>query len=77
MKWNYKVVYLPEEEEDVMRPRRSSLASMIVLGFLVGLVSGAAAAPEGQIAFAVHVSLAPAWFDPAERPTSSPRIPSH
>jgi len=41
---------------------------MIALGFFVGLVSGAAAAPEGQIVFAVHVSLAPAWFDPAETP---------
>jgi peptide/nickel transport system substrate-binding protein len=41
---------------------------MIALGFIVGLVSGAAAAPEGQIVFAVHVSLAPAWFDPAETP---------
>src|SRR5262249_28374336 len=26
----------------------------------------AVAAPEGQIPFAIHVSLAPAWFDPAE-----------
>jgi ABC-type transport system substrate-binding protein len=26
----------------------------------------AAAAPEGQITFAVHISLAPTWFDPAE-----------
>src|SRR5439155_4634790 len=25
-----------------------------------------AAAPEGQLTWAVHVSLAPAWFDPAE-----------
>src|SRR5215510_15119354 len=28
--------------------------------------SRAEAAPEGQITFAVHVSLAPSWFDPAE-----------
>src|SRR5499426_749280 len=26
----------------------------------------AAAAPEGQMTWAVHVSLAPTWFDPAE-----------
>ena len=32
------------------------------------LGSPAAAAPEGQISFAVHVSLAPSWFDPAETP---------
>jgi peptide/nickel transport system substrate-binding protein len=28
----------------------------------------AAAAPEGQLIWAVHVSLAPTWFDPAETP---------
>jgi peptide/nickel transport system substrate-binding protein len=26
------------------------------------------AAPEGQVTYAVHVSLAPTWFDPAETP---------
>src|SRR5688500_3226626 len=26
------------------------------------------AAPEGQVTWAVHVSLAPTWFDPAETP---------
>ena len=37
----------------------------------VGLVAGApnigrAAAPSGQLTYAIHVSLAPTWFDPAE-----------
>src|SRR6516165_1889231 len=37
----------------------------------VGLVAGApnigrAASPSGQLTWAIHVSLAPAWFDPAE-----------
>jgi peptide/nickel transport system substrate-binding protein len=37
----------------------------------LGLVAGAprfarAAAPKGQLSLAVHVSLAPTWFDPAE-----------
>ena len=37
----------------------------------LGLLAGAprlarAAAPEGQLTWAVHVSLAPTWFDPAE-----------
>jgi peptide/nickel transport system substrate-binding protein len=27
-----------------------------------------AAAPEGQVTWAVHISLTPAWFDPAEMP---------
>jgi len=36
---------------------------------LVALVSGPAlAAPEGQMTWAVHVSIAPTWFDPAETP---------
>jgi peptide/nickel transport system substrate-binding protein len=31
-------------------------------------VSARAAAPEGQLTWGVHVSLAPTWFDPAETP---------
>ena len=41
-----------------------------LLGLAV-LVAGPAtglAAPEGQMTWAVHVSLAPTWFDPAETP---------
>jgi peptide/nickel transport system substrate-binding protein len=30
---------------------------------------GAAAAPQGEMTWAVHVSLAPTWFDPAETPS--------
>ena len=38
-----------------------------------GLVAGApgfarAAAPQGQLTWGVHISLAPTWFDPAETP---------
>jgi peptide/nickel transport system substrate-binding protein len=40
------------------------LALALVLGLLAPTV--AAAAPEGQLTWAVHVSLAPSWFDPAE-----------
>ena len=32
------------------------------------LATPAAAAPEGTMSWAVHVSLAPTWFDPAETP---------
>jgi len=40
---------------------------LLVAVLLVLLLSApAAAAPEGQLTWAVHVSLAPAWFDPAE-----------
>jgi len=33
------------------------------------LAAPAAAAPEGEMTWAIHVSLAPAWFDPAETPS--------
>ena len=45
------------------------------LAFLAALLcllaspgAGAAAGPEGQLTWAVHISLAPTWFDPAETP---------
>jgi len=41
-----------------------------LLGLLALLAAGgpAAAAPEGQMTWAVHITLAPTWFDPAETP---------
>src|SRR5713226_6604272 len=33
---------------------------------LLAAVAPAAAAPEGQLTWGVHISLAPTWFDPAE-----------
>jgi peptide/nickel transport system substrate-binding protein len=42
------------------------LAALLALGPWVA--SPSAAAPEGQMTWAVHVSLAPTWFDPAETP---------
>src|SRR5437667_4008210 len=62
--------------------RRSSLASAVALVLTIALVPpgpGPAAAPEGrseapvgrsegQVTFAVTVTLAPTWFDPAETP---------
>jgi peptide/nickel transport system substrate-binding protein len=49
-----------------------SRRDLMALGAL-GMVAGApglarAAAPQGQLTWAVHVSLAPTWFDPAETP---------
>ena len=46
---------------------RRELLGLTALG-LFGGVPGAtlAAGPEGQLTWAVHVSLAPVWFDPAE-----------
>jgi ABC-type transport system substrate-binding protein len=55
-----------------LNARRSSLACVVLLALTVALAppmsAPAAAAPEGQITIAVHVSLAPTWFDPAETP---------
>jgi peptide/nickel transport system substrate-binding protein len=47
---------------------RSALTRGVLLAvaLLVTLHAPAAAAPEGQLTWAVHVSLAPSWFDPAE-----------
>ena len=33
---------------------------------LLAVAAPAAAAPEGQMTWGVHISLAPTWFDPAE-----------
>src|SRR5438552_13446994 len=48
------------------------MARAVALVVLVALVGGAGApataAPDGQMTWAVHVSLAPTWFDPAETP---------
>ena len=43
---------------------------VVLVVLLVLLAPGAprAAGPEGQITWAVHISLAPTWFDPAETP---------
>ncbi|HXD96109.1 MAG TPA: hypothetical protein VN646_06185 [Candidatus Acidoferrum sp.] len=45
------------------RPLARVLAVLLLVGGSVGTV---AAAPEGEMTWAVHVSLAPTWFDPAE-----------
>ena len=46
-----------------MRHLRSVTCALLML--LVA-VAPAAAAPEGQMTWGVHISLAPTWFDPAE-----------
>ena len=42
-----------------------AIAALVVI--LIGSVAPAAAA-EGQLTWAIHVALAPTWFDPAEAP---------
>src|SRR5919109_5425544 len=39
---------------------------MLALALTVFAVAPVAAAPEGQMTWGVHISLAPTWFDPAE-----------
>ena len=51
-----------------MRTIRGLVVTMLVLLFSAAGVSPGGAAPEGQVAWAVHISLAPTWFDPAETP---------
>src|SRR5258705_1022050 len=46
--------------------RRHSVTLALVLLLLVA--APAVAAPEGELTWAVHISLAPTWFDPAETP---------
>ncbi len=49
-----------------MRHVRVLLAASLILVTSVLGAASAAAAPEGQMTWAVHISLAPTWFDPAE-----------
>src|SRR5437870_10688534 len=49
-----------------MRHPRGLLVSVIVLALVAVTATPGAAAPEGQMTWAVHISLAPTWFDPAE-----------
>src|SRR5260370_21196786 len=45
--------------------KRAAVAVLIV-AISLGLLGPAGAAPQGQITYAMHVTIAAAWFDPAE-----------
>jgi peptide/nickel transport system substrate-binding protein len=49
-----------------MRHARGLFVTLLILGILLSAPAPAAAAPEGQMTWGVHISLAPTWFDPAE-----------
>jgi peptide/nickel transport system substrate-binding protein len=49
-----------------MRYARDLFATLLIAAIVLAVASPSAAAPEGQRTWAVHVSLAPTWFDPAE-----------
>src|SRR5215510_5626150 len=47
---------------------RASVVALALALLVASPVPRAAGAPEGQMSWAVHVSIAPAWFDPGEHP---------
>jgi peptide/nickel transport system substrate-binding protein len=49
-----------------MRHARGLFATLLIAWTLMAGAPPADAAPEGQMTWAVHISLAPTWFDPAE-----------
>ena len=49
-----------------MRHRRRAACVLIAVVALLAVAAPACAAPEGQMTWGVHISLAPTWFDPAE-----------
>ena len=51
-----------------MRTLRGPVMLTLVLAILALGVAPGAAAPDGQITWAVHFVIAPTWFDPAETP---------
>ena len=52
-----------------MSTRRLARALAPLLLLAAATAGPVAAAPEGEMTWAVHVSLAPTWFDPAETPS--------
>jgi peptide/nickel transport system substrate-binding protein len=54
----------PRERSGLSRRELLALAALGLAAGAPGLAR--AAAPQGQLTWAVHVSLAPTWFDPAE-----------
>src|SRR5712692_6376987 len=56
------------KEASGMRTVRAFLLTLFILVVSGIGASPGAAAPEGQMTWGVHISLAPTWFDPAETP---------
>jgi len=49
-----------------MRAVRALFTALLILLVSAAAAAPATAAPEGQMTWGVHISLAPTWFDPAE-----------
>src|SRR5512145_617604 len=60
-----------------MNRRHVVLVIVIAFALAPSLLPGSApAAPEGQMTWAMHITIAPTWFDPAEHPgVITPMIP--
>src|SRR2546430_4669348 len=56
----------PPTTPGLIAARRLALSGLVAVALLVP--TPAPGAPEGQLTWAVHVSVAPTWFDPAETP---------
>src|ERR1700741_79753 len=54
------------DPQGLVQTRREVL-TLAALG--IAGVRPAVAGPSGQLSYAVHISLAPTWFDPAETPS--------
>ncbi len=54
--------------------RRRSLGPVALVCLVFVAWSAPAAAPEGQMTWAVHTTLVPGWFDPAEMIIGTPVI---
>ena len=61
---------VPGSRDSNLDLTRRQMLALAALGLGVGAASPArAASPAGQLVYAVHISLAPTWFDPAETPS--------
>jgi peptide/nickel transport system substrate-binding protein len=60
-----QVLTEPTGEADLMGARRLLVILLLVVSLLVGLAPAPVAA-QAQMTWAVHISLAPTWFDPGE-----------
>jgi peptide/nickel transport system substrate-binding protein len=52
----------------VRRAATGRFTSLVALAIILAVATPAGAAPEGQVTWAAHITLAPTWFDPAETP---------
>jgi peptide/nickel transport system substrate-binding protein len=60
-----------------MRPARGVVTTFLVLALAAAGASPGETAPEGQMTWAVHTTLVPTWFDPAEIIQGTPFMVLH